>query len=112
MAELMYILTWFAGTEPTFTPVMRPEELFQGKRKRQAWGRRCLGQGIRAFDASKLSREVTSTTQGGVGPPLLPPIIGIYQSGGSGAASRYVVGGGVTQKSRPMMGRGVRKMHG
>src|SRR2546427_10843808 len=25
MAELMYILTWFAGTEPTFTPVMRPE---------------------------------------------------------------------------------------
>src|SRR5262249_212795 len=25
MAELMYILTWFAGTEPTVTPVMRPE---------------------------------------------------------------------------------------
>ena len=25
IAELMYILTWFAGTEPTFTPVMRPE---------------------------------------------------------------------------------------
>ena len=25
MAELMSILTWFAGTEPTFTPVMRPE---------------------------------------------------------------------------------------
>jgi len=26
MAELMYILTWFAGTEPTLTPVMRPED--------------------------------------------------------------------------------------
>ncbi len=25
MAELMYILTWFAGTEPAFTPVMSPE---------------------------------------------------------------------------------------
>ena len=25
MAELMYILTWFTSTEPTFTPVMRPE---------------------------------------------------------------------------------------
>ncbi len=25
MAELMYILTWFAETEPTLTPVMRPE---------------------------------------------------------------------------------------
>ena len=25
MAELMYVLTWFAGTEPTLTPVMRPE---------------------------------------------------------------------------------------
>ena len=25
MAELMYSLTWFAGTEPTFTPVMRPD---------------------------------------------------------------------------------------
>jgi hypothetical protein len=25
MAELMYILTWFAGEEPTFTPIMRPE---------------------------------------------------------------------------------------
>jgi hypothetical protein len=25
MAELMYILTWFVGTEPTFTPVMKPE---------------------------------------------------------------------------------------
>jgi hypothetical protein len=25
MAELMYVLTWFGGTEPTFTPVMRPE---------------------------------------------------------------------------------------
>jgi hypothetical protein len=25
MAELMYILTWFTGNEPTFTPVMPPE---------------------------------------------------------------------------------------
>lgn len=25
VAELMYILTWFTGTEPMFTPVMRPE---------------------------------------------------------------------------------------
>jgi hypothetical protein len=25
MQELMYILTWFTGTEPTFTPVTRPE---------------------------------------------------------------------------------------
>ena len=25
MAELMYILTWFTGAEPTFTPVMAPE---------------------------------------------------------------------------------------
>jgi hypothetical protein len=25
IAELMFILTWFAGSEPTFTPVMRPE---------------------------------------------------------------------------------------
>jgi len=25
MAELMYVLTWFADTEPTVTPVMRPE---------------------------------------------------------------------------------------
>lgn len=25
LAELMYILTWFAGAEPTFTPVMPPE---------------------------------------------------------------------------------------
>jgi len=25
MTELMYILTWFVGTTPTFTPVMRPE---------------------------------------------------------------------------------------
>ena len=25
IAELMYVLTWFAGTEPTLTPVMRPE---------------------------------------------------------------------------------------
>jgi hypothetical protein len=25
MAELMYLLTWFTGSEPTFTPVMKPE---------------------------------------------------------------------------------------
>ena len=25
IAELMFILTWFTGTEPAFTPVMRPE---------------------------------------------------------------------------------------
>ncbi len=25
MAELMYVLMWFADTEPTVTPVMRPE---------------------------------------------------------------------------------------
>ena len=25
IAELMYILTWFAGEEPTFTPIIRPE---------------------------------------------------------------------------------------
>jgi hypothetical protein len=25
MAELMYILTCFAGEEPTFPPIMRPE---------------------------------------------------------------------------------------
>src|SRR5437773_6808459 len=25
MAELMYVLTWFAGTEPKFTPIMPPE---------------------------------------------------------------------------------------
>jgi hypothetical protein len=25
MQELMYILTWFSGTEPTFIPVTRPE---------------------------------------------------------------------------------------
>lgn len=25
IAELMYILTWFTGTEPTFTPLMPPE---------------------------------------------------------------------------------------
>ena len=25
MAELMYVLTWFAGGEPKFTPVMPPE---------------------------------------------------------------------------------------
>jgi hypothetical protein len=25
MAELMCVLTWFVGTEPTFTPVMKPE---------------------------------------------------------------------------------------
>ena len=25
IAELMYLLTWFTGSEPTFTPVMKPE---------------------------------------------------------------------------------------
>ena len=25
IAELMYVLAWFVGTEPTFTPIMRPE---------------------------------------------------------------------------------------
>lgn len=25
MAELMYVLTWFSGTEPRFTPIMPPE---------------------------------------------------------------------------------------
>ncbi len=25
MAELMYALTWFTGTEPKFTPIMPPE---------------------------------------------------------------------------------------
>lgn len=25
MAELMFVLTWFVGAEPTFTPVMKPE---------------------------------------------------------------------------------------
>jgi hypothetical protein len=25
IAELIYILTWFAGEEPTFTPIIRPE---------------------------------------------------------------------------------------
>ncbi len=25
IAELMYIFTWFSGTEPTFTPIMSPE---------------------------------------------------------------------------------------
>jgi hypothetical protein len=25
IAELMYVLTWFGGSEPTFTPIMRPE---------------------------------------------------------------------------------------
>ena len=25
MAELMYVLTWFTGSEPTFTPLMGPE---------------------------------------------------------------------------------------
>lgn len=24
-AELMYVLTWMSGTEPTFTPIMSPE---------------------------------------------------------------------------------------
>jgi hypothetical protein len=25
IAELMYILTWFTGDNPTFTPIMKPE---------------------------------------------------------------------------------------
>ncbi len=25
IAELMYVLTWFAGTNPRFTPIMAPE---------------------------------------------------------------------------------------
>jgi hypothetical protein len=25
MAELMYVLTWFVGSEPNFTPIMKPE---------------------------------------------------------------------------------------
>ena len=25
IAELMYVLTWFSGTEPRFTPIMPPE---------------------------------------------------------------------------------------
>jgi hypothetical protein len=25
IAELMYVLTWFSGGEPTFTPIMPPE---------------------------------------------------------------------------------------
>jgi hypothetical protein len=25
IAELMYVLAWFVGTEPTVTPIMRPE---------------------------------------------------------------------------------------
>src|SRR6266700_274308 len=25
IAELMYVLTWFTGAEPTFTPIMQPE---------------------------------------------------------------------------------------
>ena len=25
IAELMYMLTWFTGSEPSFTPIMRPE---------------------------------------------------------------------------------------
>ena len=25
VAELMYVLTWAGGTEPTFTPLMKPE---------------------------------------------------------------------------------------
>ena len=28
IAELMYILTWFTGGEPTFTPIMRRPEIF------------------------------------------------------------------------------------
>ena len=30
VAELMYILTWATGTEPTFTPIMSPEVYAQG----------------------------------------------------------------------------------
>ncbi len=30
IAELMYILAWATGTEPTFTPVMSPEVFGQG----------------------------------------------------------------------------------
>jgi len=30
IAELMYILTWAAGTEPTFTPIMAPQVYAQG----------------------------------------------------------------------------------
>ena len=30
VAELMYILTWFTGTEPTFTPLMSPEVYGRG----------------------------------------------------------------------------------
>jgi len=33
MAELMYVLTWFADTEPTVTPVMRPEVYAGGERE-------------------------------------------------------------------------------
>jgi hypothetical protein len=29
-AELMYILTWAAGTDPSFTPIMAPEVYAQG----------------------------------------------------------------------------------
>src|SRR5438128_12498987 len=25
MAELMFVLTWFDGVDPTFTPIMRPD---------------------------------------------------------------------------------------
>ena len=30
IAELMFILTWFSGGEPTFTPIMPPEVYAEG----------------------------------------------------------------------------------
>lgn len=30
MAELMYVLTWFVGTEPVFTPIMPAEVYAEG----------------------------------------------------------------------------------
>jgi hypothetical protein len=30
VAELMYVLTWFAGSEPTFTPLVKPEIFDEG----------------------------------------------------------------------------------
>ncbi len=33
VAELMYILTWFSGTEPTFTPIMAPEVFAEAIKK-------------------------------------------------------------------------------
>ena len=32
----MYVLTWFAGTEPTLTPVIRPEVYAEAIEKREA----------------------------------------------------------------------------